>query len=185
MKIEEKIILRPNSNNYFNFLFLIIGVLIFITTLYLPLILPLKIGLIVLSIVTIVGYFYLIISFKPQVSITSQKINFRLQENDSFDIFLSEISKIGFQKFIKKRRTVNLLGFKFKDFSKYESKFEDLNNSSKNFIILGKNIKNVDDKELADIYLNIYLNLGRSFKKLETDLKNLKINLQDFEQINY
>jgi len=76
------------------------------------------------------------------------------------------------------------LGLKFENFSNYEQEFENLNNNTKNFIILGKNIKNVTE-ELADIYVNIYFNFTYGFKKLETNLKNLKINLEDFTQINY
>ncbi len=184
MNSDKKVILAPNSNNFLNIIYLVIGILILITTIYLPLIFPLKIGLIVLSLIIIAGYLYLIISFKPQVLIDSQKIFFSLQKDKNFEIPLSEISQIGFQKFTKGKRTIKLLGLKFENFSNYEQKFENLNSHTKNFIILGRNIKNVTNG-LADIYLNIYLNLGQSFKKLETDLKNLKINLQDFEQINY
>lgn len=184
MNSDKKIVLTPNSNNFLNILYLVIGILILITTIYLPLILPLKIGLIVLSAIIILGYLYLIISFKPRILIDSQKIIFSLQKNKSFEIPLSQISKIGFQKFTKGKRTIKLLGLKFENFSNYEQEFENLNNNTKNFIILGKNIKNVTEK-LADIYVNIYFNVGQSFKKLETNLKNLKINLEDFEQINY
>jgi hypothetical protein len=184
MDSDKKIVLAPNSNNLFNFLYLIIGILILITTIYLPLILPLKIGLIIFSAVIILGYLYLIISFKPQVLITSQKIIFKLRKNESFEIPLSEINKIGFQKFVKGKKTLKLLGLKFENFSSYEEQFKNSDRNTKNFIILGKNIKNATGG-LADIYLNIYFNLGQSFKKLETNLKNLKINLEDFDQINY
>ena len=184
MNSDQKIVLAPNSSNLLNLLYLIIGIFILLTTIYLPLILPLKVGLIILSVVIIIGYLYLIISFKPQVLITSQKIIFKLQKNESFEVPLSEINKIGFQKFAKGKGSIKLLGLKFENFSNYEKQFENSNKNTKNFIILGKNIKNVTSG-LADVYLNIYFNLGQSPKKLETNLKNLKINLEDFEQINY
>jgi len=56
MNSDKKIVLAPNSNNFLNILYLVIGILILITTIYLPLILPIKIGLIVVSIIIIFGY---------------------------------------------------------------------------------------------------------------------------------